>query len=289
MPEDRNYYFPQTAAKESVPYRAAAFLIKFAFLPSEGIDRVDMNAAMPREELYGLLGSWIRKHAVISDATGKIIAVAGRNVTLKIDGKPTRFTLPANVPIFRKIGDRYQEYSNAPVTIGDRATITSDVSKTPVALVINAYLDGASFDRSSNFASWTRSFRADELVTSINRRNPIHQLQGIRPLTVDASQRIAELEVTAENGRTFVLKGLPVRWSLNVPDNLFVYEKTQDADGMDRYTFYGKGWGHGIGFCQVGAYGMATAGMTAQQILTHYYTGIEIVPMPPPSPVHPER
>jgi stage II sporulation protein D len=279
MPADRNYYFPQTAAKESAPYRAAAFLIKFAFLPAEGIDRVDMNAAMPREELYGLLGSWIRKHNVISDATGKVLTVAGRDVTLKIEGKPTRYSLPANLPVFRKIGDRYQEYSSAPVTLGDRATITSDVSKTPVALVINAYLDGASFDRSSNFASWTRSFRADELVTSINKRNPIRQLQGIRPLTVDASQRIAELEVTAENGRTFVLRGLPVRWSLNVPDNLFVYEKTQDADGMDRYTFYGKGWGHGVGFCQVGAYGMATAGWTAQKILTHYYTGIEIVPM----------
>jgi stage II sporulation protein D len=183
------------------------------------------------------------------------------------------------VIVFRKFGDRYQEYRNAPVTIGDRATIDSDVRKTPVALVINAYLDGASFDRSSSFASWTRSFRADDLVVSINKRNPITKLQGIRPLTVDASQRIAELEVTAENGRTFVLRGLPVRWSLNVPDNLFVYEKTQDPDGMDRYTFYGKGWGHGVGFCQVGAYGMAMKGWTAQQILTHYYTGIEIQQM----------
>jgi len=276
MPEDRGYYFPQSAAKETTPYRAAAFLIKFGFLPAEGIDRVDMNAAMPREELYGLLGSWIRKHGLISDATGKILTVAGRDLTLKIDGKPTRFTLPANTPVFRKINDRYQEYRNAPVTIGDRATITSEGGKTPVALIINAYLDGASFDRSSSFASWTRSFRADDLVVSINKRNPIRQLQGIRPLTIDASQRIAELEVTAEEGRTFVLRGLPVRWSLNVPDNLFVYEKTQDADGMDRYTFYGKGWGHGVGFCQVGAYGMATRGWTAQQILMHYYTGIEI-------------
>lgn len=276
MPEDRGYYFPQSAAKETTPYRAAAFLIKFGFLPAEGIDRLDMNAAMPREELYGLLGSWIRKHGLISDATGKIVTIAGRDLTLKIDGKPTRFTLPANTPVFRKINDRYQEYRSAPVTIGDRATITSEGGKTPVALVINAYLDGASFDRSSSFASWTRSFRADDLVVSINKRNPIRQLQGIRPLTIDASQRIAELEVTAEEGRTFVLRGLPVRWSLNVPDNLFVYEKTQDADGMDRYTFYGKGWGHGVGFCQVGAYGMATRGWTAQQILMHYYTGIEI-------------
>jgi len=279
MPEDRTYYFPQTAGRESTPYRAAAFLIKFGFLPAEAIDRLDMNTAMPREELYGLLGSWLKKHASMTEASGKVLGVAGREVTLKVDGKPTKFTLPANIPIFRKVNDRYQEYRAAPVTIGDRATITSDAAKVPVAMLINAYLDGASFDRSSSFASWTRSFRADELVTSINKRNPIRELQGIRPLATDASQRIAEMEVTAEGGRTFVLKGLPVRWSLNVPDNLFVYEKTQDVDGVDRYTFYGKGWGHGVGFCQVGAYGMATSGWTAQQILTHYYTGIEIRPM----------
>jgi stage II sporulation protein D len=279
MPEDRTYYFPQTAAKETTPYRAAAFLIKFGFLPAEGIDRVDMNAALPREELYGLLYSWLRKHGAISDATGKIVTLAGRDVTLKIEGKLTRFALTPNVRVFRKIGDHYQEYRNAPVTIGDRATVISDGGKTPLALIINAYLDGASFDRSSSYASWTRSFRADDLVVSINKRNPIRQLQGIRPITIDESKRIAELEVTAENGRTFILRGLPVRWSLNLPDNLFVYEKTQDADGMDRYTFYGKGWGHGVGFCQVGAYGMATRGWTAQQILTHYYTGIEIGPM----------
>jgi stage II sporulation protein D len=279
MPEDRSYYFPQSAAKETTPYRAAGFLIKFGFLPAQAIDRADLNAAMPRDELYGLLGSWLRKHAAIIEATGKIVSVSARNVTMKVDGKPTHFLLPANVLVFRKIGDRYQEYRNAPVTIGDRVTIQSDVRKIPIAMIINAYLDGASFDRSSSFASWTRSFRADDLVVSINKRNPIRQLQEIRPLTVDASQRIAELEVTAENGRTFVLRGLPIRWSLNVPDNLFVYEKTQDPDGMDRYTFYGKGWGHGVGFCQVGAYGMAMKGWTAQQILTHYYTGIEIQPM----------
>ena len=55
-----------------------------------------------------------------------------------------------------------------------------------------------------------------------------------------------------------------MRWSLNVPDNLFVFEKTQDPDGVDRYTFFGKGWGHGVGFCQVGAYGMAFRGWTAR-------------------------
>ena len=77
--------------------------------------------------------------------------------------------------------------------------------------------------------------------------------------------------------RKFVLRGLPVRWSLGVPDNLFVYDKSVDADGVDRYTFYGKGWGHGTGMCQVGAYGMAFRGWTFDRILKNFYKGIEIV------------
>jgi stage II sporulation protein D len=279
LPEDRKYYFPQSAQPESTANLAAAFLIKFGFLPTQNIDRIDMNAAMPREELYGVLGTWLRKHDALREVTGKILSLDGRTIVLKAEGKGTPYTLPEGIPVFRRIGDRIQEYKSAPVMIGDRAFLQLDARKQPVAVTILGNFDGASFDRTSSFADWTRSYRADELVTSINRRNPIKQLVGIRPLVVDPSNRIAEMEVTAEGGRTFVLKGLPVRWSLNVPDNLFVYEVTKDADGVDRYTFYGKGWGHGIGFCQVGAYGMAFRGWKAEQILKNYYAGVEVVQM----------
>jgi len=278
LPEDRTYFFTESPA-DARPYLAAAFLIKFGFLPAQDIDRIDLNAAMPRDELYNLLGSWLRKHGALNEVTGKILALNGREMVLKAEGKATSFALSDGIPIWRRLGDRYQEYKNVPVMIGDRAFLQTDARKAPIGLIVQANVDGASFDRTSSFASWTRSYRADELVTSINKRNPIQQLVGLRPLVVDASQRIAEMEVTAEGGRTFVLRGLPVRWSLNVPDNLFVFEKTVDPDGVDRYTFFGKGWGHGIGMCQVGAYGMAFRGWKAEQILRHYYTGIEIVPM----------
>ena len=43
--------------------------------------------------------------------------------------------------------------------------------------------------------------------------------------------------------------------------------------------FLGRGWGHGVGLCQNGAFGMALAGATYDQILRQYYTGIEIVPL----------
>jgi stage II sporulation protein D len=279
LPEDRKYYFPQTASPENQEHLAAAFLIKFGLIPAQDIDRIDLSSAMPREELYALLGSWLREVGALQEATGKIYALNGRIITLKAEGKTTAFTLPDSIPIFRRLSDRLQEYREVPVMIGDRASIIQSNQKVPVAVVVNANNDGASFDRTSSFANWTRSYRADELVPVINRRNPIQQLIDIRPIAVDASNRITQLEVTAERGRKFVLAGLPVRWSLNVPDNLFVFDKSRDPDGMDRYTFYGKGWGHGTGLCQIGSYGMAFRGWTYDKILRHFYTGVEIVPM----------
>ncbi len=278
LPEDRKYFFPQSGSEDPA-YLAAAFLIKWGIWPAQEIDHVDLNAAMPREELFAILNAWLRKHEMLNDATGKIAAVDGRKVTIKDAGKLTAYTLPPNIPIFRRLGDRFEEYASVPVMIGDRAVVQLDSRKSPVAFIVVGNYDGAAFDRTSSFSNWTRSYRADELVKSINNRAPLTQLLDLRPVTVDASQRIAEMEYTAEGGRKFTLKGLPVRWSLNVPDNLFVFEKTKDADGVDRYTFYGKGWGHGIGMCQVGAYGMAFRGWTYDRILRHYYTGIEIGPM----------
>ncbi|HEV2718664.1 MAG TPA: SpoIID/LytB domain-containing protein, partial [Thermoanaerobaculia bacterium] len=155
LPEDRKYFFPQSA--DGPAYAAAAFLVKFGFLPAQFIDRVDLADPMPREELYGLLGSWLKKRGGFSEVTGKISAVSGRRLTLKAEGKNTTYTLPEGIPIFRRLVDRWQEYRSVPVMIGDRAFLQVDGRKVPIALVVQANIDGASFDRTSSFANWTRS------------------------------------------------------------------------------------------------------------------------------------
>ena len=51
------------------------------------------------------------------------------------------------------------------------------------------------------------------------------------------------------------------------------------AGATSTFTFYGGGWGHGIGMSQYGAYGMATIdGASPSTILTHYYTGTVVQP-----------
>lgn len=42
------------------------------------------------------------------------------------------------------------------------------------------------------------------------------------------------------------------------------------------FTFNGRGYGHGVGMSQWGAYGMAQQGYSYEEILKHYFTGIEI-------------
>ena len=48
----------------------------------------------------------------------------------------------------------------------------------------------------------------------------------------------------------------------------------------------GRGWGHGVGMVQWGAYGKAKRGLSATQILSYYYGGLTPVTYPEPGLIH---
>lgn len=52
-----------------------------------------------------------------------------------------------------------------------------------------------------------------------------------------------------------------------------------------RAIVVGRGWGHGVGMSQWGAYGLAARGASYTEILSHYYTGVTIGPVPDPGPL----
>ena len=87
--------------------------------------------------------------------------------------------------------------------------------------------------------------------------------------TVFAGTLVGELRTrTAQS-----LEGVPTP----LREQLFVIDRTFDESGrVSKFTFTGRGWGHGVGLCQVGSFGMAQAGSTYDRILRHYYTGITL-------------
>jgi stage II sporulation protein D len=95
-------------------------------------------------------------------------------------------------------------------------------------------------------------------------------------MTRGASRRATDLEVIGTDAIAHV-RGGRIRSALGLREQLFVIDKKYDDDGrVTSFVFTGRGWGHGVGMCQVGAYGLARQGMSYEQILKNYYTGIQL-------------
>jgi stage II sporulation protein D (peptidoglycan lytic transglycosylase) len=60
-----------------------------------------------------------------------------------------------------------------------------------------------------------------------------------------------------------------------LPETLPSNRITIDRRGRS-VVVVGRGWGHGVGMSQWGAHGMAEAGASYEEILEHYYAGIEV-------------
>ena len=71
-----------------------------------------------------------------------------------------------------------------------------------------------------------------------------------------------------------------IRNALGLKENLFVIDRERDERGrVTAFVFTGRGWGHGVGMCQTGAYGLAKEGYSFTAILQKYYTGVKVQKM----------
>jgi stage II sporulation protein D len=149
-------------------------------------------------------------------------------------------------------------------------------------------------DFESDWASrhrWTFEWSADEIsdVISAWRGIDVGTVHAINVLERGPSGRVLLIEYVTDAG-TFTHTKDAIRSSLrflttsnvmsNLPSTLFFVEPVADKKGEGRIGFvvYGGGFGHGVGMGQTGAVGMAEKGHTYEEILTHYYRGVELKP-----------
>jgi len=131
-------------------------------------------------------------------------------------------------------------------------------------------------DRSSKYHSWQQRYSQSELNQRIDQYYPVGDLVDILPQSRGSSNRVVNLLIKGTDTEVLV-KGFRIRRVLGLRETLFVVDREYDADGkISHFTFSGKGWGHGVGMCQVGAFGMAQSGATYQDILKKYYHGIKL-------------
>ena len=162
----------------------------------------------------------------------------------------------------------------ADIQVGDRLKwIPADEGPAQV-LVRRLDPDGAAWDRYNPTAHWRVEYAEADLMALVRRRIKV---TGIRDLKAQFNDqgRVVELTLVDPQGASHRVSGMHIRGLLGLKDNVFRW-LTVGQGASRRWIFYGRGWGHGLGMCQTGAYGMALEGATFEQILRHYYPGMAL-------------
>lgn len=128
------------------------------------------------------------------------------------------------------------------------------------------------YDReTTDFYRWKEVYDRKALSELIERRSGVEigMLKSLEPLERGASGRIRKLRIEGDKRTLIVGKELEIRRILSESHlKSSAFEVRMEGDVI---TLDGKGWGHGVGLCQIGAAVMASEGYTYADILQHYY------------------
>jgi stage II sporulation protein D len=166
--------------------------------------------------------------------------------------------------------------ASSAIQVGDRVKWLPSPAGSPV-LVRRLDPDGASLDRYNPMAHWKVELKEADLLDHLRERAGIHSVGRIL-LTHNDQGRVLAMDVTDAHGNPHRFTGMRIRALLGLKDNVFRFITLGQAPDR-RWIIYGRGWGHGVGMDQTGAYGLALEGAGFEDILKHYYQGIQITPI----------
>jgi stage II sporulation protein D len=200
------------------------------------------------------------------------------NLVLRsVKGKDVPVKISDGVFLFRQIGENLYPVRSVALVGGEPVVFHVNATGEVDYLEVRPAPNGAAADRFSPFTNWTTELSVNQVQARLGRyTSGIGSVTDLRVISRGRSRRAIDLEVVGSNGTAHV-RGGRIRSALGLREQLFVIERNYDENSrVTGFTFLGRGWGHGVGMCQVGAYGLARQGFTYEQILKAYYTGIEL-------------
>lgn len=166
------------------------------------------------------------------------------------------------------------------------------------------------YDQSTDFYRWTVEYTQAELSDLVRRRGGFDygDIIDLIPIERGPSGRIVRLQIVGTKATRIIGKELEIRRTLSenhLYSSAFEVEKrslsptlsqgegaTESAensiamfeahsprkrDGESLlFVLHGRGWGHGVGLCQIGAAVMGAQGYSYEEILHHYYPKAEL-------------
>ncbi len=172
-------------------------------------------------------------------------------------------------------GGYYQLVSNLSIPAGDRLRWISGEQDRVAFAIHRKDPDGISLDRFHPDSHWKQEYSESDLLRLIRQRVPIKEIHSIE-VKHNQQGRVVLMTIRDQNKASYVFTGMRIRNLLRLKDNVFSF--VSSGKGLQRrWIFYGRGWGHGVGLSQTGAYGMAIAGKKYDEILKHFYTNTQLI------------
>ncbi|MGM0472073.1 MAG: SpoIID/LytB domain-containing protein [Bacillota bacterium] len=120
---------------------------------------------------------------------------------------------------------------------------------------------------------WQRIIPAQEIAAKLD----IGAVKRLVPQARAKGGTVEAVKVVGTTGEEVIKRGLRSFFG-GLRSSRFIIRTEYGANNRpDRFIFYGSGWGHNIGMDQIAAANMADADWNYQQILLHFYTGVELV------------
>ncbi len=122
---------------------------------------------------------------------------------------------------------------------------------------------------------WTKSIPLWELKNMLRANGyDIDDIQSIKILSRNKSGRVDKVDIQDNAGVSVNLTAKDFRQL--VGPNVIRSTRFDVEIKWGQLLVNGLGWGHGVGMCQWGVFGMAKAGKKADEILKYYYPGADI-------------
>ena len=124
--------------------------------------------------------------------------------------------------------------------------------------------------------NWSATLSADAIVSTLeDMGHEIGELENINIGDQDETGRIIDLEFVGSEGSADV-KAANFRVEYD-PRELRSTKIDELSEENGNYVFEGSGFGHGVGMSQWGAYVMGLEGTAPEEIVKHYFEGIEVI------------
>lgn len=237
--------WPEEALKAQA-ILARTFVMNFIATKSSMYDGADISTDVTEAQAYAPKLVNARVQAAVDETRGEVVSYRGQFANTWFHAHSGGMTETAPV------GLDYRE--NPPY--------------------IQSVPSGESEDAPEEVKSWRVSFTADE----------------VRRAASETGTDVGEIETvfigeTGQSGRadTLTVNGQPVKaanFRVRIGADRLKSTMITDINVENgKVTFSGRGYGHGVGMSQWGAYAMAKEGASAEDIISRYFKGVDIVKM----------